>query len=185
MPAAVSDFAERNDVVVAYRIGLTHPLNHGHVYAVRSWMILPEPRPRRLIAAVNARGPTHFDVGHHWVGQANLAEFRKIIGDGTLPTNRVREALALVSKVECPSFFLASQEHQCVRPVGFNQEVIREERVSAVGGRKRFSVFCANKAYHATPPSALAVSSPGLPSRFISTASSSAANASRSCSAST
>jgi hypothetical protein len=35
VPPAVLDFAERSDVVVAYRIALTHHLSHRHVYVVR------------------------------------------------------------------------------------------------------------------------------------------------------
>jgi hypothetical protein len=35
VPSAVPDFTERGDVVVAYRIALTHHLSHRHVDVVR------------------------------------------------------------------------------------------------------------------------------------------------------
>jgi hypothetical protein len=35
VPPAVPDFAERSDVVMAYRIALTNNLSHRHVYVAR------------------------------------------------------------------------------------------------------------------------------------------------------
>jgi hypothetical protein len=70
------------------------------------------------------------------VRQARLAEFREVLDDGVLPY--APDGLAFVRKVERHTVFSASQEHECVRPVGFDREVVGKERVRAIGDGQRF-----------------------------------------------
>ena len=43
------------------------------------------------------------------------------------------DGLALVGKVERPGFLAASEEHECMRPVGFDHKVVRKERMDTLG----------------------------------------------------
>ena len=48
-----------------------------------------------------------------------------------------------MGKVERFCLFIAPDEHECVRPVGFDPEVNRKKRVGVIGDGQRFRVvFC-------------------------------------------
>src|SRR6516162_6103834 len=49
--------------------------------------------------------------------------------------------LPFVGKIERLSFFLVFQEHECVRSVGFDHEIVGKERVRAIGDGQRFPEF--------------------------------------------
>jgi len=73
------------------------------------------------------------DVGHHRVRQARLAEVRKVLSDGLLPYPIIRLGdLPFMGKVECFSLFIVPREHECIRPVGLNPEIVRKKRMSAI-----------------------------------------------------
>ena len=81
-----------------------------------------------------------------------------------------------MGKVERFCLFIAPDEHECVRPVGFDPEVNRKKRVGVIGDGQRIRVVFADMANHITPLSATAVCSLGLLSLFVSSASTFAAS---------